>query len=328
MNNDLISIIVPIYKVEKYINQCLDSICGQTYKNLEIILVDDGSPDNCGKICDEYAQKDSRIKVIHKENGGLSSARNAGLDVIKGEYISFIDSDDFIENNFIEKLYNLCIDNDVDIAECNYLQFENEIEKTKNKDKVEIFTSYEMQNRMYSVYGTRTTVVWNKLYKNYIYKELRFPNGKINEDEFCTYKAFYNCKKKIAVTNENLYYYRYNSESIMGKKFNSKRFDVIDAYEERKTFYKKHNEIELYKKTLKSYINTLRYYYELTSRDIEKPKKYLVMLHNISKENYKELKKLKGKVFKLNVKDLFFIFQPNIYVWLKNIKFLKKIAGG
>ena len=107
MQKKLVSIIVPIYKVEKYLKQCLDSILNQTYENIEIILVDDGSPDNCGKICDEYASNDKRIRVIHKENGGLSSARNAGLDVATGEYISFIDSDDYVSENFIKRLYDL-----------------------------------------------------------------------------------------------------------------------------------------------------------------------------------------------------------------------------
>ena len=116
----LVSIIVPIYNVEKYIKECIDSIINQTYKNLEIILVDDGSPDCCPKICDEYSKKDKRIKVIHKENGGLSSARNAGLDVAKGEYVSFIDSDDVVDEKFIETLYNLCIENNCDISECNF----------------------------------------------------------------------------------------------------------------------------------------------------------------------------------------------------------------
>ena len=115
---DLVSVIVPIYKVEKYLGKCVDSIINQTYKNLEIILVDDGSPDNSGKICDEYAKKDNRIKVIHKENGGLSSARNAGLDVATGEFIAFVDSDDRIHLDFVEKLYRAIKEENADIASC------------------------------------------------------------------------------------------------------------------------------------------------------------------------------------------------------------------
>ena len=117
MNKEVISIVVPIYKVEKYIKKCIDSIIEQTYKNLEIILVDDGSPDGCAKICDEYAKKDKRIKAIHKENGGLSDARNVGIDISTGKYICFVDSDDYIENNYIELLYKCIVENLVSIGQ-------------------------------------------------------------------------------------------------------------------------------------------------------------------------------------------------------------------
>lgn len=317
--NDLISIIIPIYNVEKYIHKCLDSICNQTYQNIEIILVEDGSPDNCGKICDEYAQKDKRIIVIHKENGGLSSARNAGLDIAKGEYISFIDSDDFIALDFIEKLYLLCINNNVDIAECNFLRFENDILKDKTISDIEIYTPLEMQNRIYSDFNMRTIIVWNKLYKRYIYENMRFPIGKINEDEFCTYKAFYNCKSKIAVTNEKLYFYRYSPNSIMGKNFNLKRLDILEAYEERKEFYKNNKEVELYIKTLKSYSYTLEIIYELVRINIENPEIYLHQIYNKAKENYLEIKKYKGEVYRLKLRNLIFIYCPFIYKIIKNI---------
>ena len=129
--DSLVSVIVPVYKVEKYLSKCLDSIVNQTYKNLEIILVDDGSPDNSGKICDEYAQKDSRIKVIHKENGGLSSARNAGLDIATGEYIAFADSDDSVHLDFVEKLYRAIKEENADIACCSVEDF------IEDKNKIE-----------------------------------------------------------------------------------------------------------------------------------------------------------------------------------------------
>ena len=125
--DSLISVIVPIYNVEKYLQKCVDSIINQTYKNLEIILVDDGSPDNCPKMCDDYAEKDSRIKVVHKENGGLSDARNVGMEVATGEYVSFIDSDDYISLDFYETLLETIVDNDSDVVECGVVKFyENE----------------------------------------------------------------------------------------------------------------------------------------------------------------------------------------------------------
>ena len=132
-NNDLISVIIPIYNVEKFLSFCIDSIVNQTYKNLEIILVDDGSTDNSGKICDEYALKDNRIKVMHKQNGGVSSARNVGLNIAKGKYIGFVDSDDYVENDMFEILHNLIIKNNVDISCCNKFVFKkNKFTASKN----------------------------------------------------------------------------------------------------------------------------------------------------------------------------------------------------
>ena len=319
MRDNLISIIVPIYKVEAYLNKCLDSICNQTYKNLEIILVDDGSPDNSGKMCDDYAKKDSRIKVIHKENGGLSSARNAGLDIATGEYISFIDSDDYINAKFIETLYNLCIENNADISECDFLKFENDdVKEIKEEVNIHLYTSHEMQNRMYSeIDNVRSVVVWNKLYKKYIYENMRFPVGKINEDEFCTYRAFYSCKTKIATTSEKLHYYRYSPESIMGRKFNVKRLDVLDALKERKQFYKENNELELYEKTILTYSDMLKYFYELTKNYIENPKEHLKTIHNNYKQNYIDLKRSNKLNVKERIKNLIFVLKPEIYIFLK-----------
>ena len=318
--NELISVIVPIYNVEKYLHQCLKSIVNQTYKNLEIILVDDGSPDNCPKICDEYSRKDKRIKVIHKENGGLSSARNAGLDVVTGEYISFIDSDDMIDEKFIETLYNLCKENNCDISECNLQRFEKEVvKKADNYDK-KIYTNYEMQRRLYiPEYFIRGIVVWNKLYKRYLYDDIRFPVGKINEDEFATYKVLYKCRSSICVTEEELYYYRINENSIMGQKFNPKRLDVLDAFEERKEFYKSKGENELYFSTVWKYQDMLKKFYILAKQE---------KLEN--KDDFKKIKKaLKKNIFsylhtdkaskKEKIKMFMFSMLPDIYLRMMKI---------
>lgn len=317
---ELISIIVPIYKVEAYLKKCVESILNQTYKNLEIILVDDGSPDGCGKICDEYAQKDNRIKVIHKENGGLSSARNAGLEIATGEYISFIDSDDYVAENFIEKLYNLAVENNADISECNFLKFENDVVLKNENESVELYTSYDMLKRMYNTHATRTIVVWNKLYKKKIYDNLRFPVGKINEDEFITYKAFYNSNNLIATTNLSLYYYRYSPQSIMGRKFNAKRLDLLDALEERKQFYKEKNEKELFEMTVEVLQKYLKEFYFLSLENIEEPKECLRKIKGIMRRNlidYVSLKKV--KLFS-KIKMFLFSLLPSLYIFLIKIK--------
>jgi len=317
---ELISIIVPIYNVEDYLVDCLENIVNQTYKNLEIILVDDGSPDNCGNICDEYAKKDNRIKVIHKENGGLSSARNVGLDIATGEYISFIDSDDFVSKDFIEKLYNLCKKNGAEIAECNFLKFVDKIEKSNINPKIESYSSIEMQKRIYSNEYIRTIVVWNKLYKKCIYETLRFPIGKINEDEFTTYKAFGNTSEKIVITNEVLYYYRYNENSIMGRKFNEKRLDVLEAYEERKEYFREKDLVELYEKTVEEYQEKLKQCYILTKENIVHNKEILKNIICKARKNYGEYKKIEKASSRSRFMIGLFIKIPKLYCLLLDLK--------
>lgn len=324
--NELISVIVPIYNVEKYLHQCLKSIINQTYKNLEIILVDDGSPDNCPKICDEYSRKDKRIKVIHKENGGLSSARNAGLDVVTGEYISFIDSDDMIDEKFIETLYNLCKENNCDISECNLQRFEKEVvKKADNYDK-KIYTNYEMQRRLYiPEYFIRGIVVWNKLYKRYLYDDIRFPTGKINEDEFTTYKVLYKCKSSICVTDEELYFYRINENSIMGQKFNPKRLDVLDAFEERKEFYKNCGEMELYFDTISKYHKILKDLY-MNTKNINESQTYLKKIKKQLKKNCREYMRINCSYIK-KIKVIFVSWFTDFYYYIirNNMKRKRKM---
>lgn len=322
MKEELISVIVPIYKVEDYIRECIESIINQTYKNLEIILVDDGSPDNCGQICDDYAKKDNRIKVIHKENGGLSSARNAGLEIAKGEYISFIDSDDYVSERFIEILYRLCYENNADVAECNLLRFKNKIEKIEYSDgTVNLYDNIQMQMRLYAKpVQVRTVIVCNKLYKKVLFETLRFPVGKINEDEFTTYKVFNNTDKKIVVTSEILYFYRYNENSITGRSFNVKRLDVFEAYDERMAFYQKVKQKFLYNCTIVKYQEILADYYVLAKKEITVPKEALNIIYNKAKENFEKYKNIKNIPLKKRIKVKLFMSMPNLYSYLISIK--------
>lgn len=210
-----ISVIIPVYKVEKYLKRCVESVVNQTYKNIEIILVNDGSPDKCGEICDEYARIDSRIKVIHKENGGLSSARNSGLDIASGDYIMFVDSDDWLSEVSLEQL-NEYIDMDYDI-----INFKFSFVKENSKELIEtnnnIKDSYECDlityiDKLFS--GELNFFIWNKLYKKNLFDEVRFPEGRNYEDLATIYKLYFNAKS-IIVTDYTLYYYWLgNSNSI------------------------------------------------------------------------------------------------------------------
>ena len=241
MPQPLVSIIVPIYKVEPYLRRCLDSIVNQTYTNLEIILVDDGSPDNCPQICDEYAAKDKRIIVIHKENGGLSDARNAGLDICKGEYISFVDSDDWVDEKYIEVLLSLSIKENTDIVIGEYVKTNGKIPQKEENVWTKTYSSKEALIRLFSKNNITYTVSWGKLYKKELFNSIRFPIGKYHEDEFTTYILFYR-STKIAYTNKVIYYYFRHSNSITGSRH---PWDVLEALEQRYLFFKDKNEKDL-----------------------------------------------------------------------------------
>ncbi|MCR8746796.1 glycosyltransferase family 2 protein [Romboutsia lituseburensis] len=236
----LISIIVPVYNVEKYIHECIDSIINQTYSNIEIILVNDGSTDNSGNICEKYEKKDNRIKVVHKKNGGLSDARNVGIDISNGDYICFIDSDDWINLDMIENLYNLIIRYNADIAQSDYVEVYNKDSMSKNaiKEDIKFYNSNDMLECLYGEEYVKTVVVWNKMYKKELFNQIRFPKGKLHEDEFTTYKIIHKANM-IIDSNLPLYYYRQRENSIMNSNFNIKRLDAIDACIEQKKYFKK-----------------------------------------------------------------------------------------
>ena len=228
-----LSVIIPVYKTEKYLNRCIESVLNQTFTDFECILVDDGSPDNCGKICDEYAKKDKRIRVIHKENGGLSDARNAGIEASKGEYLSFIDSDDWVHPQMLEILYHGIVNNNVLLSVCAYEEVEQE-KKIKNIEN----PIFQIRNGMDFLTEDNVTAVvaWNKLYHKNLFEDIRYPIGKINEDEFVTYKILYRAGV-IAFCAEKLYMYFVNMEGITKSKNTLKSMDMFDAFEQRLDFF-------------------------------------------------------------------------------------------
>lgn len=213
MMKSLISIIIPVYNIDEYLRICLDSVAKQTYKNLEIILVDDGSTDLSGEICDEYASIDSRIKVVHKKNGGLSDARNVGLDICTGEYIGFVDSDDYIDENMYKKLYEAAEKNDADMVACRMIRVinGNKISESKFEDK--IFTDKESMIRHVFTGGARTVSPCVKIVKRNVMENIRFPKGQNWEDAYIIIDIINNTSKMI-ILGEALYYYRMRLGSI------------------------------------------------------------------------------------------------------------------
>ncbi|MDO5379590.1 MAG: glycosyltransferase [Acidaminococcaceae bacterium] len=227
-----ISVIVPVYNVEKYLPKCVESIVNQTYKNLEIILVDDGSTDKSGEICDGYSLKDCRIKVIHKKNGGLSDARNVGLDICTGEYIGFVDSDDYIDKDMYRALYKFSEKNNLDVVMCgSYYVLENNILKSKSFEPKVLDQKKEIIKEIFiNKYGGVSVSVCNKLYKNTVLEGLKFEYGKTSEDVFFVLK-WIEKTKCFGRISDNKYFYIQRKNSITNqRKFSNKLLDVVDGY--------------------------------------------------------------------------------------------------
>lgn len=234
--NPIISIIVPVYKVETYLNKCIDSILNQTFEDFELILVNDGSPDKCGEICEEYAKKDSRIRVFHKENGGQATARNFGIDVARGEYIGFVDSDDYIEPEMYEVLYNMCINDNCDMVNCSSkIYFKNHIKVNGNGEKV-IHSKREamrvvIEGLLYD------ECLWSKLVKKSLLKDLRMPIGIIYEDTAFVYKIVDKCER-VGYIGLPMYNYIKREDSTMDRAVKDIRMDAILVYKEMYKFVK------------------------------------------------------------------------------------------
>lgn len=281
--NPLISVIVPIYNVEKYLARCVDSIVNQTYKNLEIILVDDGSPDRCSQMCDDYAEKDRRIKVVHKKNGGLSDARNAGMAVATGEYISFIDSDDL---------------------------------SVKTYDTQDAMSALIAENPFHQH-------VWNKLYKTKLVKDIPYAVGKLNEDEFWTYRVFGRANK-VSKLNKTMYYYFQRSSSIMGVGYNIRRLDALEGKANRQKYIEKNfpdlstqAKIDLYGSCMFAYQSVLKF---MSGADKEKALSIIKKYKKNCNLSFDEINTIKD-----SSKKYFMLAKFNFYLCCK-IKSVLKIG--
>ncbi|MEC5424036.1 glycosyltransferase [Virgibacillus sp. C22-A2] len=239
MSPPTISIIVPVYNVEAYLRKCLDSIIAQTFTNFEVILVNDGSTDDSGVICDEYAAKDSRIIVVHKEYGGVSSARNAGVELVKGDYIGFVDGDDYIEKDMYLTLFHLCQENESDIAICNLGRvIDGKLINGGNHEVyIKEFTNEEGMSELFKGVLYRFSLC-NKLFSRKCFQDIQFPEGRIHEDLSTTYKLFANAQK-IVYSNFLGYIYVKRNNSILTSRFNQSRLDAFIGWNEILVFMKK-----------------------------------------------------------------------------------------
>lgn len=226
-SENLISVVVPVYKVEAYLNRCIDSILSQTYKNFELILINDGSPDNCPAICDAYASKHNCVKVIHKENKGVSAARNKGIEIAKGKYIAFVDSDDYIHPDYLSTLMFMLNNSEAQLSMCAYKKvFDSEKNEIKVSYNFKIISDLLAMDMLLN--DQSKCAPWAKLYDINLFKEVRFPEGKIMEDMFVM-PTLFSKAKVIAINSQELYYYNQEGLSITRSSFNYKKLDMVEA---------------------------------------------------------------------------------------------------
>lgn len=303
MDNPKISIIVPVYQVEKYLNECVASIVNQTYRNLEIILVDDGSTDCCPDLCDMWANNDQRIRVIHKKNGGLSDARNKGLEIATGEYIGFVDSDDMIQKDMYKKLLQSLIENCAEIAECGTVYFKDrDIIRKVCQSKIVCCSNEDAMKGLISETIFHQTV-WNKLYRRSCLTNIWFEKGKYNEDEFWTYQIFDNAQRVVAIP-ECYYWYRQREQSIMNSVFSYKRLDALEAKYERMQFIKQKYP-ELYLQEKLGFVFNCIYFYQKVLKSPDKMSRQLCEEKLIL---YRRQVSFKKKDYKfLSIKDIIYI---------------------
>ena len=234
--DDCVSVIIPVYRVEDLLRRCVDSILAQSYQNLQVILVDDGSPDRCGEICDEYSNQDSRVTVLHQANGGLSAARNAGIDIARGKFITFVDSDDWLHLDMVEELIQLARTSGADITMCRYASTDahGNVRDTSELWTREL-TNVQALNELLGTDYINMVVSWGKLYRRELLDGVRFPEGRFHEDEFTTHRLLHRAKL-VTMTGRSLYYYWKRDESITSFETPEKRRDGREAFRTRAAF--------------------------------------------------------------------------------------------
>ena len=294
-----ISVIVPIYNVEKYINRCVDSILNQTFSDFELILVDDGSPDNCGTICNEYAEKDNRIYAIHKKNGGLSDARNAGIEWAfehsDSEWLTFIDSDDWIHPKYLEALYNAINETGCEISICGYEETTGDNPFVDDSKLQAVTVNTEI---FFCEHNVNAVVAWGKLYKKELFREIRYPVGKLHEDEFTTYKLLFDYNT-LAVVAEPMYFYYINESSITKSQWHPGKMDIFEALDENLGVFKNQNKYNAYILTIKKAMWSIMS--QADSIKLNSDKKALKYMQNFTK-----------RVLKIGEKECLYSFPKDV----------------
>ena len=323
--NDLITIVIPVYKVEDLLPRCMESVLKQTYGNIEILLIDDGSPDKCPLLCDKYKKIDNRVKVFHKKNGGLSSARNVGIENSCGNYICFIDSDDVVSKFFIEELYNNIIQTKSDVSICSYkfIGIENDVSDTCDKSNKIITYSSEKAIELMLYQKKINNSAWGKLYKKELFEDIRFPEGKIYEDIPTTYKTFLK-SDKICVSKSKYYFYTKREDSISGH-WSDKTLDIIDNVLLMEDDLKKYNK---YKKACNSRVLNADFFVIRQLDDKKNKEIYETLYKDIKKRRVSVLFDIKSRL-KTKIGIIFSFFGIDVLKFIygksKNTSIVKKL---
>ena len=304
---DLVTVVIPVYKTFEYLKECVDSVIGQAYKNLEIILVDDGSPDASAELCDEYAKKDSRIKVIHRENGGLSAARNSGIKAACGKYITFIDSDDIVDENMIGEMVQIAQKENAQIVKSVLIRTNTKDDCISSEGKYVGVTPYEALTLIYS--GPPQIIsACGKLFDVKLFDDVLFPEGLNHEDEYTVPKLFYRANKIILCDSVRYFYMQRPGDSIMRSDFSPKKMDVIVVAEDRISFFRSCGYKDLEKKAIQDYFVHL-----INLRSKAKKSQYQEEYRTIDSKvkafKFKHLsngQKVRLALFKLNLYDMLY----------------------
>lgn len=316
----LISVIVPIYNVGPYLEKCLDSICSQSYVNLEILLIVSPSTDNSIDIAESYENKDKRVKILYRPALGLSDARNTGIDHSSGQYLVFIDSDDFIAPCFIDKLYGILIEYDCDIAQAGFVR----IESTQNtipssscleKTYAHVYTNIEICEKMNAGEDVYSTVTWNKIYKRELFSDIRFPVGKLHEDVATTHKLYYSASK-IGIVTIPLYFYRQVPTSIVGSPYSLKRLDEIEHTLDRIHYFQEKGEYVIYGEALYDHIVKINSHLMNVRRYIPNSADVQNDLRKKMKETYSELRCHKTISLYKKVIVSMIVYAPHVMIWM------------
>lgn len=313
-NTPLISVLIPVYNVELYLDDCIKSAVEQSYQNIQVILVDDGSTDHSGKICDAWAERDGRICVVHQDNQGVADTRNKAIELAQGEYLAFLDSDDLYHKDYLKVMYNTMQEYDADIVQCSMERFVDEklppTDGELTQTPAEVLDARTMNARIYTSGDVEYTVVTNKIYKKKIFDAIRFPSGRIHEDTFTTFRLYY-LADRVAVISAKIYYYRRRKSSIMTCEVSEKNINMLDAFEARMEYYAKIADKQLYCLCMERYLYSATVLY---GRVYKSNKELACVFYSRAEEVYSKMKDNRERIKSHQMlKAYLFLKMPGIY---------------